>query len=202
LLRLKDSNVTPPDRFQFKFPDGHVIYAIGKDEWMEKIKKYADDNQYPVPSVEECEDQLCRRLSGEWCVGGDAYSFINTRFTLHDFLRGTKVLASFVLNGQVVSQEVAEARALICSRCFANVRVPGCASCSGMANAVAEAKGAKHTKYDHELKACGVCSCSNESQVWIPAEYLAKGVTPEMMATYRQIPECWKGKEIDALDGK
>jgi len=176
-----------------------VIYAIGKDEWVEKTKKYAADNDYTIPSIEEMEDQLCRRLSGEWCVGGDGNTFINTRFTLHDFLRGTRVLGSFVLNGQVVSQETADARALICSRCFANVRVPGCASCTGMANAVAEVKGKKHTRYDPQLQVCGVCHCSNEAQVWIPTEHLAKGVTPEMMEQYRQIPECWKYHEINEL---
>jgi hypothetical protein len=202
MLRLKESNVTPPDKFQYKFPDGYVVYAIGRDEWLDKIKAYATDNQYPVPTSEECEDQLCRRLSGEWCIGGDENSFIDTRFTLHDFLRGTKVLGSFILDGEVVSTEVAEARALICSRCFANVRVPGCASCTGMANAVTEIKGAKHTRYDPLLKACGVCHCSNEAQIWIPAEHLAKGVTPEMMEKYKQIPECWKKDALLALDAE
>jgi hypothetical protein len=203
MLRLKPSNVCPPDKFSFQFPDGHIVYAIDKEEWFEKIKKYADDNQYPVPSKEEAEDQLCRRLSGEWCDGGDQYSFISTRFTLHDFIRGTRVLGSFALGaGRVVDQGTASRRALICSRCFANVRVPGCSSCTGMANAVAEIKGKKGTPYDHLLKACGVCHCSNEAQVWIPAEHLKKGVTDEQMEKYKQIPECWKKDELLAIQRK
>lgn len=197
MLRLKPSNTCPPDGFTYRFDDGHTVYANTREGWRAAVTKHAVDNGYPVPTDEEIEEQLCRRLSGEWCSGGDQYSFINTRFTLNDFLRGTKVLASFVLSGApLVSPEQAEARALICSRCVANVAVQGCSACSGMANAVAEAKGAQGTKYDHLLRACSVCKCANEAQVWIPAEYLKKGVTPEMMKTYEQIPACWKAAEL------
>lgn len=199
MLLLKPSNVTPPDGFTFKFQDGHVVRANGRDDWFAKIAKYAIDNGYEIPSHEVAENQLCRRLSGEWCIGGGAHSFINTRFTFDDFLRGTKVLTSFSISGQVVSKEVAEERALICSRCVANVRVPGCSTCNAMANVVMDAKGGKTTKQDHRLEACGVCKCSNQAQVWVPAEFLAKGVNEEMMATYKEIEEsdgCWKYREI------
>lgn len=200
MLRLKPGNTTVPDKFQFKFPDGHIVFAIGRQEWRDKINAYATDNNYPIPSDETIEDQLCRRLSGEWCIGGTESSFINPRFTLNDFLRGMEVLSSFAIGGEVVSQEVADARALTCSRCVANMEVPGCSSCTGMANAIASMKGAKSTKYDHLLKNCAICHCHNQCQVWIPAEYLAKGVTPEMMAQFREIPDCWKGKEVAAID--
>lgn len=202
MLKLKNSNVCVPDKFTFKFPqDGYIATAFDQLTWFELIDKHYKDNGYPQPDnwKEIAEDQLCRRLSGEWCIGGGPHSFVNTRFTINDFIRGTQVLAPFVLSGEVVSQEVADKRAMICSRCPVNVRVPGCVSCSGMANAVAAAKGAQKTQYDHLLQACGVCHCSNEAQVWIPAKYLAKGVTPEMMETYREINEsgeCWKYQEL------
>jgi hypothetical protein len=201
MLALKrHDGPTPPDLFQYRFPeDRFLVTAYDYDSWIAQIKKHAVDNEYPIPTNEECENQLCRRLSGEWCIGGGPHSFVNTRFTLNDFIRGTKVLTPFVLQGSVVSKEVAESRALICSRCPINVRVPGCASCSQMANVVGEIKGAQNTKYDNLLEACGICHCSNQAQVWIPAEYLAKGVTPEMMETYREIDECWKGKAIDSM---
>lgn len=200
MLRLRPSNTTPPDKFQYKFPNGYVIYGVTRDEWLAKINKYADDNDLPQPTVEEAEHQLCKRLSGEWCVGGDDASFVNPRFTLDDFLRGTKVLSSFVLDGaKIVAPEVAEERARICSQCVVNMSVPGCSACSGMANAVAAAKGAQSTKYDHLLRACGICHCANEAQVWLPAEYLAKGVTPHMLEQYKQIDICWKRDELLAL---
>jgi hypothetical protein len=205
MLRLKPSNVTPPDRFTYRFPqDGFLAIHPDRGGWFAMIDKHYKDNGYEKPENwrEIAEEQLCRRLSGEWCEGGGPHSFINTRFTLDDFFRGTKVLGSFALSGEVVSPEIAESRALICSRCVANVTVPGCSSCTGMANIVADAKGAKATKYDYLLKACGVCHCSNEAQVWIPAEFLAKGVTNEMMETYSEIDAtdgCWKYQAIREL---
>jgi len=196
MLRLKDSNVTPPDKFRYKFPDGYTVHAFGKNEWREKIIKYATDNNYPIPTEEETEDQLCRTLSGEWCSGGDEYSFVSGRFTFNDFLRGMKTLGEFVLKGEVVSQEVAEARGTVCSRCVLNMDVPGCSSCAGMANAVVAIKGAKSTKVDHLLKACGVCFCSNEATVWLPIESLVGSITPEHEKKYKRISECWKIKEL------
>jgi hypothetical protein len=204
MLTLKESNVTPPDKFRFQCPlDGCLITAYDKQDWFNKIEKHYVDNGYELPQNfrEIAEDQLCRTLSGEWCDGGKPSAYINTtRFTINDFIRGTQVLGSFALSrDEVVSQSVADQRALICSRCYANVTVPGCKTCNQMANVVAEAKGARKTPYDYLLKACGVCHCSNEAQVWIPAEHLAKGVTSEMMEKYEEVPDCWKAKEIDAL---
>jgi hypothetical protein len=194
MLRLRPSNETPPDKFTFVFPDGHTVHAFGRYEWREKIIKYATDNGYVIPTEEEAENQLCKRLSGEWCTGGDEYDFVSNRFTMNDFLRGMKTLSKFVVSGQVVSKEVAESRAEICSRCVVNMTIPGCHSCSGLAEAVVAIKGAKSTKYDHLLKSCGICHCANEAQIWLPIESLAKSTTPEMLEKYKRVHECWKNE--------
>lgn len=201
MLKFREGLPTPPDKYQFWFAqDGFTARGMDKGEWLLAVKKHYDDNEYPLPENwrEIAEDQNCRKLSGEWCTGGDEHTFINTRFTIDDFRRGTAVLSGFVLSDdKVVPQEVAEQRALICSRCPFNVDVPGCGACTGMVNAVMAIKGAKKTKYDHLLKACGVCHCSNEAQVWAPIEHLAKGVTPNMLETYKQVPwECWKKTDL------
>jgi hypothetical protein len=192
MLKLKQSNVTPPDLFAYKFPqDQFIVTAYDYDNWLEKIRKHAVDNDYPIPTPGECENQLCRRLSGEFCIGGGPHSFINTRFRLEDVLHG----ASALLTGSIVDKDVAEERARICSMCVANVPVQGCATCTGLATFVSGLKGAQSTKYDYLLKVCAVCKCPNESQVWYDAETLSKSVTPEMMETYREINEsgkCWK----------
>lgn len=196
MLRLRDSNVTPPDKYRFLFKDGHTEHAFSKQEWIDKVTKYATDNGYPVPTIEEMEDQLCRTLSGEWCVGGDEYSYVSSRFTFDDFLRGMKTLGKFVVQGEVVSQDVAEQRALICSRCVLNMSVPGCVSCTGMANAVVAIKGARETKYDSLLKSCGICHCSNAAQIWLPIESLAQSTDSEMFEKYKRVDECWKKNEL------
>ena len=196
MLKLRPGNTTVPDKYRFLFHDGHVEHAFGHQEWIDKVTKYATDNGYPVPTIEEMEDQLCRTLSGEWCTGGDEYSFVSNRFTFDDFLRGMKTLGKFVLKDQVVSQEVAEARSLICSRCVLNMSIPGCSSCAGMANAVVAIKGAKTTKQDHLLKSCGICLCGNAAQVWLPIETLDKATDSEMMEKYKRVSECWKKNEL------
>ncbi len=199
MLRLRPSNETVPDKYRFVFQDGHTVHAFGRDEWRDKIVKYATDNNYTIPTVEECEDQLCRTLSGEWCVGGDEYSFVSNRFTMDDFLRGMKTLGEFVVKGEVVSQDVAESRALSCSRCVLNMTLPGCASCSALASAVVSIKGAKSTKQDHLLKVCGICHCANSAKVWLPIEIIAKSTTPEMLEQYKRVDECWQKNELLAL---
>ena len=196
MLKLKPSNVAPPDKFRYKFPDGNTVDGFGHQEWLDKIKKYAEDNGYPVPTVEEAEDQLCRTLSGEWCTGGDQFSFVSNRFTLEDFKRGMKVLSEFALTSSVVSKEVAEQRALVCSRCVLNMSIPGCSSCKGMADLVTQMKGAKATAVDHLLKVCGICHCSNQAKVWLPIENIAKSTTPEMLEQYKRVPECWQKDEL------
>src|SRR4029077_2559720 len=100
MLRLKPSNTTPPDFFTYRFPqDGFVARGVDRQEWLDKIDRHYKDNGYEQPENwrEMAEDALCRRLSGEWCIGGGPHSFFNTRFTIDDFLRGTKVLAAFAL---------------------------------------------------------------------------------------------------------
>ena len=201
MLRLRPSNITPPDKFTYRFPqDGFLAVHIDRIGWYGVIDKHYKDNGYEQPENwrEIAENALCRRLSGEWCVGGGPHSFINTRFTFDDLFRGAKA----ALTGTIVDAQTAEARALICSRCVANVTVPGCSGCSGLANLVASLKGAKKTPYDHLLKACGICHCPNEAQVWYSAEDLAKGVTTEMMETYSEIDAedgCWKYREISKV---
>ena len=196
MLKLRPGNTTVPDKYRYKFHDGHVEHGFGHQEWVDKVTKYATDNGYPVPTIEEMEDQLCRTLSGEWCTGGDEYSFVTNRFTFDDFMRGMKTLGRFVLKDQVVHQDVAEARATVCSRCVLNMDIPGCHSCKGLADIVVAVKGAKTTKVDHLLKSCGICLCSNEAQVWMPIETLDKSTDDEMMEKYKRVDECWKKNEL------
>lgn len=201
MLKFRPSNVTPPDFFRFICPeDGIEIKANDKETWFSKIQFHYNTNNYPLPEdwKAQAEDQCCRTLSGEWCEGGKPSSFINaTRFTMVDFIRGTKALGSFVLSGDaVVSESVAEERALVCSRCFANVNVPGCQRCNKMANVVTQAKGAKKTKYDHLLKSCGICHCSNEAAVWLPIEHIKKGLNEQMISQFKEVEDCWRAKEL------
>lgn len=207
-LRLLPGNTTPPDWFRKTFrEDGHTVRALDYDSWIAAINKHVRDNGYdPAAHTPEiCEHELCMLLPSGWCRwddGSEPTRFINTRFTIGDFIHGTEVLGSFITSGDpVVSQELAESRAKTCASCYANINIPGCSPCMAIANRVAAFTGGKTTQSDQHLAACAVCHCSNQAQVWIPAKHLAKGVTPDMMELYQQIPWCWKGAELRALEG-
>lgn len=193
MLKLKPSNQTPPDLFRFKFNDGHTVTAFGRQDWIDAAKKYAEDNGYEVPSPEEMEDQLCRTLSGEWCTGGDEYSFVSPRFTNDDYERGMKTLVS---SGQLVSKPEADQRAIICSRCVLNMPIPGCASCTGRSSFVTEMRRKNKTEVDHLLKVCGISHRANQATVWLPTDDLLNGITPEMTEKYKRTNECWLKNEL------
>lgn len=206
MLKLKPSNVTPPDDFLFKVvEDGTLIRAKTYPDWISKIKKHYADNHYPVPENIEAiaQNQLCQLLPPGWCVqenGAAPTQFINRRFNFDDAVNGTKVLIEFVKQGApLVSQEEAEARGKTCATCYAALPIPGCSSCSAFANYVAEVAGARTTKADPFLdsKSCGVCKCSAIANLWIPVEVSQAGVTEEMMALWPDY--CWKGKQIRQL---
>ncbi len=198
-LRVNQQMTSPPDKWRYVFlQDGYLIHSYSYTDWVLRVKQHAINNGYPVPSVEDMEDQVCRTLNGEWCHyedGTPAGEGISTRFELSDLMNGTKVLLSFIASGApIVSREVAEERALTCSRCYLNMSIPGCGTCHGIANLVAEACGARKTSSDHLLKACAWCKCSAQANVWIPTEISGAGVSDAMLTTAPSF--CWKANSI------
>lgn len=206
MLRLKPTNVTPPDAFRFRVPeDGTDIIANDHSGWLAKIQKHYTDNGYPLPPdwVARAEAQLCATLPPGWCQhedGTENTAFMNRRFEVADAINGTKVLIEFVKQGApIVAQDIAESRAKTCAACYALLHIPGCGPCVGFANYVAEVTGARRTLADPilETKVCGVCHCSAKANVWIPVEVSQRGVTDEMLAMFPDF--CWKRNEMLAL---
>jgi hypothetical protein len=206
MLRLKPTDVVPPDEFRFVVPeDGVVIRRNNYQGWLAAIEQHYRDNNYALPENWRAisEDQLCRILPPGWCVhddGTEPTRFINRRFSFDDALNGTKVLIEFVKQGApLVSQEEAEARGATCAACYACLPIPGCSSCKAFANYVAEVAGARSTKADPILdsRACAVCGCSAIANLWIPVEVSQAGVTDEMMELFPVF--CWKKNHILAL---
>jgi hypothetical protein len=206
VLRLKPSNITPPDGFRFRVPgDGTLITANVRSDWLDKIAKHYRDNGYTLSDdwQAQAETQLCALLPPGWCRyddGTEPRTFIDRRFNLGDAINGTNVLIEFVKQGApLVNQDTAEARAKTCAACYALLDIPGCNTCASFANYVAEVAGARATKADPllETKVCGVCHCSARANIWIPVEVSKAGVTDEMM---EQFPDwCWKKQGIEAL---
>ena len=94
---------------------------------------------------------------------------------------------------EFVSPEEASRRASICAQCPENIPATGCGGCANIAGMVTKVIGNRRTPDDEKLQNCGVCGCSNQAQVHVPLEVLAKGVTPDM-----EFPtHCWKKKAVD-----
>lgn len=197
----------PPDNYRWKHPvDGTPIESSDRKAWYNKIEQHYKDQGYPLPAdwKEQAEDQLCRMLPPGWCLHDDGrmqFETINNRLEIGDFYRGMEVLAAVVADPEpFVSQEIAEQRARVCASCPANIAVPGCHSCHKFSNIIAQIKGIQETAADPMLKACAVCKCSNQAQVWVKVKLLERGVTADHMRLFELMPHCWKLKAMQAQD--
>lgn len=94
-----------------------------------------------------------------------------------------------------VDQTIANSRALICSMCEKNVRSEGIrkaiATIGDTLHAIASAKSDLKlaTPYDDKLESCSACGCVAATKVWVPAEHIKKGMTPEVESALSV--ECW-----------
>lgn len=207
-LRLKIRDVVPYGggyRYTFK-EDGARVEGGNYDAWIARIRAHYERNNYPMPEdwKEQAEDQLCRLLPEGLCTypdGSKPEFFVNLQFNLHDAIHGTQVLGRWIASGfDLVPQEVAEERGRTCASCYANVHLPGCGSCLGFANHVAQVVGVdKKLKSDPYLegRSCAYCHCSSRANAWVPVEISKVGVSPEALEA---MPSwCWKKRDIALL---
>jgi hypothetical protein len=103
---------------------------------------------------------------------------------------------SFLRGAPLVSKQVALERGKICATCPFAINAEGCGACAGLSNAIAEVVGSVELETDAALanKMCAVCKCAARAQIWLPAEFLSKGVTSLMMDQFPSY--CWKKQEV------
>jgi hypothetical protein len=202
-LRLLQKVECAPDKWRFTFADGRTLKCFSWEGLMSQVRDYAKWNEYAVPTEAEVEDQLCRLLPAGWCEfedGAPPNFYLENRISIYDVVNGTKVLGSFVANGMpLVERSVAEERGKICAGCYANVSIPGCAPCVGMANLVAEVAGTTPLSADPLLegKSCLYCKCASRANVWVPVEISERGVSDEVAANMPDF--CWKKAAVQKL---
>lgn len=203
MLKLIQKTQCPPDQYRWKSREtGHVIKCFSYEGWIARIRDHYDFNGIAPPSgwVALAEDQLCQLLPPGWCVqdnGEPPPWFIETRVGIDDVFRGTRVLSSLVLAGApLVDKQTALERGKVCANCPFAISAEGCGACTGLSNVIAEVAGSAELETDAALanKMCAVCKCAARAQIWLPAEFLSKGVTDLMM---EQFPAyCWKKQEV------
>ncbi len=193
LLSLTDRSVCPPDGFRYVFPEtGFTAHAWTHDAWVEVATHHQQANNLPhrASLIVEMEDQLCRTLPPGWCNYDDPNRRrVSISLGWNDVLGGLKTFSTWILQGcAYVTQKEADRRALVCSRCYLNVNVQGCAGCQ---QAVVEVTGNRKSKYDFALKSCAVCKCFLRAKIHFPLSTLDN----ESIGAQELYPDfCWLKK--------
>lgn len=173
-LSLSKPSVCPPNGFTYRFPsDGFIAHGWTHQDWIQAARNHLAGNNMPEPLdlVAQMETQLCQTLEPGWCNYDDpGRPRVNTSLGWDDIQSGIATFSKWALRGApVVTQEEANRRALICSRCYLNVNVSGCSGCHKIAK---ELLRNKHSKYDFALRACAVCKCLLRAKVHFPISTL------------------------------
>lgn len=197
----------PPGGFGYRQPEtGQTLDGQSLTGTVDLVFRHRLANSLPRATQEEVDEdvqhQICVRCGREWC-SNTKLSFLGEGVSFEKLKAGTFSLATWAITsirGQdpYVSEEEANRRAEICSRCWANKAISGCYGCGlgdRIREVLVEAKGDRRTQYDDQLQACLVCGCSNQAQVWIKPEILAAGMTDQQREVYREAQVgCWKAE--------
>lgn len=111
-------------------------------------------------------------------------------------MAGVGTILSWLGDGlEPVAQETANARAEICVGCDRNTRSEGIHralnTVGDILHSIAQAKAQMKlaTPSDEKLESCAACGCVLQTKVWVPAEHIKKGITPEVES--KLSPQCW-----------
>lgn len=183
--------------YVLNLPERAIVgQGINLPALIRSVREWRRANSVPIGLgfEDEVEKSVCDFYPVE-CTGAINGKPRKSRLDLSTVLRGTQVLLAFKMAGSpYVSQEEAERRAAICAACPWNLEYakPCGGNCGGLKEMVAAIVGGQATPYDEQLKACAVCGCSSRAHIWIPDEFLAKGITDDMREQFAVIEGCWK----------
>lgn len=111
-------------------------------------------------------------------------------------MAGVGTILSWLGDGlRPADQETATKRAEVCVSCQINVPNEGIAralnTVGDMLHSIAQAKSEMklQTQFDDRLESCAACGCVNATKIWVPAEHIKKGITPEVRDKLWE--KCW-----------
>lgn len=173
--------------------DKFIVY----EDLLREVKKHYIANQMAAPAdlSERIQDQVCRYISGKYCV--DEKGRRNTadpevHFDLQTVIQGTLTLGDWVLHGSPIeSDQVVMARSNICASCPMNQGPSGCTGCTGDAlkKAIEKIVGKRRLPTDSKLNSCMVCGCALIAKTRIPKDILVRHMSTEQM---KRLPNfCW-----------
>jgi len=85
---------------------------------------------------------------------------------------------------EVVSEDVARARAAICSECPKAGVITGCSACKSLVKSIL--KTPKTNFVPHDKSGCTVCGCFVDAKVWIKDEHLV-----DELSNHDWWEDCW-----------
>lgn len=193
--RLKNYREVPPKFYRYTVPEtGHYIEAWNIDNWIEQIRKHLEANNIPIPTdlLAKAEDQLCQLLPPGWCDFDDPNRpRVDTNFGWGDVERASATFVDWVSQGrETVTQDEAERRARICTRCYLNLRTQGCGvSCRELIRKLVGLFVNKKTSVDDNLHTCGACRCFLKAKVHFPLQIIEEHDTDSIQML---LPDfCW-----------
>jgi hypothetical protein len=206
LCLINEWGPCPPDGFRYVFPEtGFLAHAWTYIDWVNVAAAHVQANPDKFPQYREgfrnlplvMQDQLCKTLPPGWCLYDDpARRRPSTTIYFSDVTAGLKTFARWIAGGcKYVEQSEANRRAVICTRCYLNVDVQGCAGCK---EAIKEVIGDKKTQHDGSLRSCAVCKCFLKAKVHFPMDTLDTE-SKEVQEMYPGF--CWLNKEGENYRG-
>lgn len=203
-FEITNTSETPPGGWVYTEPSTGITFQhYSHNEWLNKIREHRLANEIPITAdwKEELEDELCRN-NPDWfptiCRRIGAKSGPR-RLSFAATMSFLQMLGKWVAGGApYVDQQEAEERAAICSTCPHNVHSEfGCGACeTQIRNIISTIGGHRSTSLDDKLFSCGICSCQLKSSVWFPVELQKSNLTNEMVAEFKAIDYCWKGRDL------
>ncbi len=195
LSLVKEQGPCPPDGFRYVFPeDGFVCHAWTYNDWVALAKAHLQaNNSVPPEDLEaQMQDQLCKTLPPGWCLyDQDDRPRATVLLDWGTVATALSTFAGWISSGcKFVSQAEADRRADICSKCYLNVNISGCAACQKL---IGETIGERRTKFDASLRGCAVCKCTLRAMVHFRLDDLKK--TAHQKELYLQVPHCWLNPE-------
>lgn len=178
-----------PLDFEFKDPDtGYLFRAESRSELVDKIVAYRSQNELPEIFRLDLviENYLCRMPQHISKCGK------NTQLQRQwwHYLKGGVSLIKNMLIENPVSQEVADGRSEVCSKCPHNV-FPDKTRFVKWSDKVAEASvPGKRSKFHVLLGNCEVCTCPLRAKVWTQGPFDLKEEEKEKMVKVG----CWQIK--------
>lgn len=138
-----------------------------------KAHLHANGRPLDLNLESDMQEQLCKTLPPGWCSYDDPNRPRPTVSLDWGTVKNALVtFGTWIAQGcKFVDPIEADRRAEICSRCYLNVPVSGCAACQKL---IGDTIGERKTRFDYALKGCAVCKCTLRAKVWFEQSTLDK----------------------------